>query len=57
MISPLQIYKEKKKRKQLEMIIRDEENINKLSKEKLVHLYEKYLLRYGKEYGKWKKQH
>ena len=52
MISPLQIYKEKKKRKQLEMIIRDEENINKLSKEKLVHLYEKYLLRYGKEYGK-----
>ena len=55
MINPLKLHNDRKEKKKLERIIREEsikfgETLNELSRKKLIYLYEKYLIKYGKEY-------
>jgi len=55
MKTPFQIHRERKERKKLEKMIRDEsikfgEDLNEHSRKKLIYLYELYSVKYGREY-------
>ena len=55
MINPLKVHRERQEKKSLEKKIRDEsivfgDTLSELSRKKLIYLYEKYSIKYGREY-------